>query len=206
MNSDNEIAFKIVIVGDQLVGKSNLLSRYTRDEFYLGTVPTVGIEFTNKYLVIDEKKVKVQIWDTAGQERFSKVSAAFYRSAVGALLVYDTTKKESFNNVEKWIKELENFADPSILTILVGNKKDLVHIREVEIEEATEFAKSKNMANIETSALTGENVQDGFENLIKEIVKLIKSQPPKPQQDYLSFKLPEERLKAKNKEENSCNC
>lgn len=193
--------------GDTGVGKTNLLSQYSRGEFSLGTTTTVGIEFSNKIKIIDKQKVRVQIWDTAGQERFSKVSAAFYRSAVGAFLVYDITKKETFNDIPKWMSELENFSDPNILTMLVGNKKDLEESsREVTIEEASAFAHSHGIANFETSARTGENVNEAFDALITEIYKLIKLKPEFNIGPPTSFQLPKKLAKKDLANEKSCSC
>lgn len=103
-----EYLFKIVIIGDSAVGKSNLLTRYARNEFNPNSKATIGVEFQTQSMVIDGKEVKAQIWDTAGQERFRAVTSAYYRGAVGALVVYDITRSSTFENVGRWLDELNS--------------------------------------------------------------------------------------------------
>merc|ERR1711904_652802 len=113
--------FKVVVIGDSGVGKSNLLSRFTRDEFNLESKSTIGVEFATRSVSIEGKTIKAQIWDTAGQERYRAITSAYYRGAVGALVVYDITKDVSFENVEKWLSELKENATADITMMLVGN-------------------------------------------------------------------------------------
>jgi len=110
---DNEYdyLFKVVLIGDSGVGKSNLLSRFTRNEFSLDSKSTIGVEFATKSIVAEGKTIKAQIWDTAGQERYRAITSAYYRGAVGALLVYDISKHATFENVERWLKELRDHAE-----------------------------------------------------------------------------------------------
>jgi len=152
---DNEYdyLFKVVLIGDSGVGKSNLLSRFTRNEFSLDSKSTIGVEFATKSIVAEGKTIKAQIWDTAGQERYRAITSAYYRGAVGALLVYDISKHATFENVERWLKELRDHAEANIVVMLVGNKSDLKHQRAVDTNEAMAFAEQHNLAFIETSAL-----------------------------------------------------
>ncbi|KAA8520261.1 hypothetical protein F0562_014517 [Nyssa sinensis] len=120
---------KVVLIGDSAVGKSQLLSRFTRNEFSLDSKATIGVEFQTRTLVIDQKTVKAQIWDTAGQERYRAVTSAYYRGALGAMLVYDMTKRQSFDHVARWLEELRGHADKNIIIMLVGNKSDLGTLR-----------------------------------------------------------------------------
>jgi small GTP-binding protein len=129
-----EYMFKCVIIGDSGVGKSNLLSRFTKDEFTKDSKSTIGVEFATRQIEHDGKTIEAQVWDTAGQERYRAITAAYYRGAIGALLVYDITKRESFENCERWLRELRAHADPSIVAMLVGNKCDLRHIKAVDVE------------------------------------------------------------------------
>ncbi|CDU20559.1 hypothetical protein YYC_01349 [Plasmodium yoelii 17X] len=162
--------FKIVLIGDSGVGKSNLLSRFTRDEFNLESKSTIGVEFATKSIQLkNDKIIKAQIWDTAGQERYRAITSAYYRGAVGALLVYDITKKNTFENIEKWLKELRDNADSNIVILLVGNKSDLKHLRVINDNDATQFAKKEKLAFIETSALEATNVELAFHQLLNEI-------------------------------------
>uniref|UniRef100_A0A8D2KT98 Ras-related protein Rab-25 n=1 Tax=Varanus komodoensis TaxID=61221 RepID=A0A8D2KT98_VARKO len=131
---------EVVLIGDSGVGKSNLLSRFTRNEFNLESKSTIGVEFATRSIQVDSKTVKAQIWDTAGQERYRAITSAYYRGAVGALLVYDIAKYLTYENAERWLKELQDHADTSIVIMLVGNKSDLRHLRAVPTDEAKSFA------------------------------------------------------------------
>lgn len=130
----------MVLIGDSGVGKSNLLSRFTRNEFNLDSKSTIGVEFATRSIQVDTKTIKAQIWDTAGQERYRAITSAYYRGAVGALLVYDISKHQTYENVTRWLKELRDHADNNIVIMLVGNKSDLRHLRAVPTEEAKAFA------------------------------------------------------------------
>eukprot|EP00657_Telonema_sp_P-1_P009490 TRINITY_DN3716_c0_g1_i2.p1 TRINITY_DN3716_c0_g1~~TRINITY_DN3716_c0_g1_i2.p1 ORF type:complete len:158 (-),score=27.09 TRINITY_DN3716_c0_g1_i2:257-730(-) len=125
--------------------------------------------------------IKAQIWDTAGQERYRAITSAYYRGAVGALLVYDITKHTTFDDVRTiWLEELRNNADANIVVMLVGNKSDLRHLRDVTTEEARDFAEQHNLSFIETSALGGENVDKAFQNILTEIFHYVKDHSPDP--------------------------
>lgn len=164
--------YKIVLIGDSGVGKSNLLSRFTRDEFNLESKSTIGVEFATKSVMTEGKVIKAQIWDTAGQERYRAITSAYYRGAVGALLVYDISKRISFDNVARWLKELRDHADPNIIILLVGNKSDLRHLRTVAQDDAAGFAAREELAFIETSALDSTNVDTAFHKILTEIYLL----------------------------------
>ena len=126
VNSPNELMFKIVLIGDSAVGKSQLLLRYTKNQFKNKAASTIGMEFATQQVIIDENtSVRAQIWDTAGQERYRAITNAYYRQAIGVLLVYDITKRVSFENLERWLTEVREHADSKIQIILVGNKSDL---------------------------------------------------------------------------------
>ena len=109
---DYDVLFKIVLIGDSGVGKSNILLRYTKDKFNSHSTQTIGVEFATRNIEVKKKKVRAQIWDTAGQERYRAITNAYYRNATGALLVYDITRKDSFDNIPRWLKELRDNADP----------------------------------------------------------------------------------------------
>merc|ERR1712232_1118543 len=164
-----DFLYKVVLIGDSGVGKSNLLSRFTRNEFNLESKSTIGVEFATKTIETDGKKIKAQIWDTAGQERYRAITSAYYRGAVGALLVYDITKQQTFKNAERWLMELRENAAPNIVIMLVGNKADLRHLREVPTEAAKEYAEKNSLSFIETSALDATNVELAFQNILTEI-------------------------------------
>ncbi|ODV93661.1 hypothetical protein PACTADRAFT_51432 [Pachysolen tannophilus NRRL Y-2460] len=170
---DYEYLFKIVLIGNSSVGKSNLLSRFTRDEFNLETKATIGVEFATRTIEIDGKRVKAQIWDTAGQERYRAITSAYYRGAVGALVVYDISNSESYESVSRWLKELKEHADANIVIELVGNKSDLDHLRAVPTEEARNFATENQLLFTEASALNTENVDLSFHQLLKAIYDMV---------------------------------
>ncbi|MBE3048657.1 Rab family GTPase [Candidatus Bathyarchaeota archaeon] len=142
--STNHANPPVVLIGDSGVGKSNLLSRFTRNEFNLDSKSTIGVEFATRSIQVDSKTIKAQIWDTAGQERYRAITSAYYRGAVGALLVYDISKHQTYENVTRWLKELRDHADANIVIMLVGNKSDLRHLRAVPTDEAKAFASTSS--------------------------------------------------------------
>ena len=141
----------MVLIGDSGVGKSNLLSRFTRNEFNLDSKSTIGVEFATRSISVDGKTIKAQIWDTAGQERYRAITSAYYRGAVGALLVYDISKHPTYENVTRWLKELRDHADANIVIMLVGNKSDLRHLRAVPTEEAKQFASENTPSAVQVA-------------------------------------------------------
>ncbi|XP_012485600.1 ras-related protein RABA4d [Gossypium raimondii] len=172
-NQRIDYVFKVVLIGDSAVGKSQLLARFARNEFSVDSKATIGVEFQTKTLVIDNKTVKSQIWDTAGQERYRAVTSAYYRGAVGAMLVYDMTKRQSFDNMARWLEELRGHADQNLVIMLVGNKCDLGSLRAVPTEDAQEFAQRENLFFMETSALESTNVETAFFTVLTEIYRII---------------------------------
>ena len=162
-----------MLIGDSGVGKSNLLSRFTRNEFNLESKSTIGVEFATRSVQVDGKSIKAQIWDTAGQERYRAITTAYYRGAVGALVVYDVAKHLTFENVERWLRELRDHTDQKVVTMLVGNKSDLRHLRAVTTEEAKALAEKFDLSFIETSALDSTNVETAFQNILTEIHQLV---------------------------------
>ncbi|RWA13663.1 hypothetical protein EKO27_g1469 [Xylaria grammica] len=165
----------VVLIGDSGVGKSNLLSRFTRNEFNLESKSTIGVEFATRSIQVDSKTIKAQIWDTAGQERYRAITSAYYRGAVGALLVYDISKHQTYENVTRWLKELRAHADANIVIMLAGNKSDLRHLRAVPTDEAKSFASENHLSFIETSALDASNVELAFQNILTEIYRIVSS-------------------------------
>ncbi|XP_041014866.1 ras-related protein RABA2a [Juglans microcarpa x Juglans regia] len=172
-DEEYDYLFKVVLIGDSGVGKSNLLSRFTRNEFCLESKSTIGVEFATRTLQVEGKTVKAQIWDTAGQERYRAITSAYYRGALGALLVYDVTKPTTFENVSRWLKELRDHADSNIVIMLIGNKTDLKHLRAVATEDAQGYAEKEGLSFIETSALEATNVEKAFQTILAEIYRII---------------------------------
>jgi len=174
-NSAYDYLFKVVLIGDSGVGKSNLLSRFTRNEYNVESKSTIGVEFATRSINVDGKTVKAQIWDTAGQERYRAITSAYYRGAVGALLVYDIAKHATYVNVTRWLKELRDHADSNIVIMLVGNKSDLKHLRAVPTEEAKAFSAENGLFFIETSAMDASNVESAFQNILTEVYRIVSS-------------------------------
>lgn len=167
--------FKIVLVGESGVGKTNLLSRFSRNEFNLESKATIGVEFDTKRIEHEGEIIKAQIWDTAGQERFRAITSAYYKGAMGALLVYDISKRTSFQMLDRWLNEIKAHTEPDLNIILVGNKSDLENLREVTKEEAINYAKEHKMPFFETSALTSNNVEEVFKDLLVSIVATVRT-------------------------------
>ncbi|XP_031128975.1 ras-related protein RABA4d-like [Ipomoea triloba] len=172
-NQKIDYVFKVVLIGDSAVGKSQLLGRFARNEFSFDSKATIGVEFQTKNLVMDHKTIKAQIWDTAGQERYRAVTSAYYRGAVGAMLVFDLTKRQSFDHMARWLEELRGHADKNIVIMLIGNKCDLAHLRAVPTEDAQEFAERENLFFMETSALGDTNVESAFMTVLTQIYTII---------------------------------
>ena len=166
-----DMIFKIVLIGDTSVGKTNILSKYLSNEFDPDSKATVGVEFGTKDFKIENNIVKVQIWDTAGQERYRSITNAYYKGAKGSLLVYDITNPKTFESLDKWLSDLKTNGEEKISIILVGNKTDLEDQRKISIEQGKEKAEFYKLAFIETSALNGNNIEKAFSELITDVYK-----------------------------------
>ena len=167
--------FKYIIIGDSSVGKSNILLKYIHDKFNDDYVTTIGVEFGAKNLNIKDKVYRIQIWDTAGQEMFRSITRAYYKNSVCACVVYDITRKTSFDNVKSWIEDCKKHSPKTIFLVLIGNKVDLENSREVSYEEGEAAAKQYGMLFYETSAKTGKNINEFFEQSCQEIDRRIEN-------------------------------
>tara|TARA_B110000208_G_C11679924_1_gene398354 strand:+ start:63 stop:851 length:789 start_codon:yes stop_codon:yes gene_type:complete len=155
--------FKYIIIGDTGVGKSCLLLQFTDKRFQPVHDLTIGVEFGARMISIDGKNIKLQIWDTAGQESFRSITRSYYRGAAGALLVYDITRRETFNHLTRWLQEARQNANSNMVIMLIGNKSDLDHRRAVSTEEGEQFATENGLVFLETSAKSAHNVEEvGF--------------------------------------------
>ena len=164
-----ELLYKIIIIGDAAVGKSNILSRYAKNEFCENQKSTVGVELGIKYIKVKGISTKIQIWDTAGQERYRAITSSYYKGSHGCFIVYDITNETSFDNVEKWYEHVQKEAGKDISIIIVGNKCDLENERKVSKEKGQNKAKNLNCAFFETSALSGVNIAEIFNELANNI-------------------------------------
>ena len=166
---NEDYLFKIIVLGDCAVGKSNILSKYSKNIFNKSSKSTIGVELVTKFFRYENKIIKVNIWDTAGQERFTSMITTYYKGAKGALLVYDITRKNTFDNIDNWLRELISINTNKISVSLIGNKNDLSLLRQVSKDKAQEKAKKYGMKFYETSALDSSNIKLAFEDLIKDI-------------------------------------
>jgi len=167
--------FKTIVIGDGEVGKTAITYRYAEDRFQENYKMTIGVDFTIKHEIVNDKRIKCQIWDTGGQEKFSRIRPLYYRGALGGLLVFDVTNRESFEHLDKWLDEIVTHCR-KIPIIIVGNKIDLEN-REILPEEGKGYAKKKSkelglrIPYLETSAKTGETIKRVFQDLIKMMVE-----------------------------------
>jgi Rab family protein len=185
-----EHLYKIIIIGDTSVGKTALLSKYLKGIFQTSPLPTVATEFATKIIQIKEGGyIKAQIWDTAGQEKYKSITYHHYKKSVGGLIVYDITKRSTFENVKNWYNDLITLGEKGCIIALVGNKLDLVERnerkREVEKYEAQAYAEDNHMLFFETSAYNGNNLNDIFEELLQTIYTERRKIPELKERDKL---------------------
>ncbi|KAI8341055.1 ras family-domain-containing protein [Chlamydoabsidia padenii] len=162
---------KLLLIGDSGVGKSCLLLRFSDDSFTPSFITTIGIDFKIRTIELDGKRIKLQIWDTAGQERFRTITTAYYRGAMGILLVYDVTDERSFGNVRNWFSNIEQHANEGVNKILIGNKCDMEEKRVVTKEQGETLANELGIQFMETSAKANIGVEEAFFDLARDIKK-----------------------------------
>ena len=167
MNSEQEaqIVLKLLLLGDSSVGKTSILLKYISNKFDESSISTVGVDYMDKIIDYNKFKITLQIWDTSGEEKFRSITKNFYRNADGLLVVFDLTKKESYDHIRIWINEAKENND-KLKTILIGNKLDLKDERIVAIDVAKQFAEKNNLKYIETSAKDGTNINESFQAII----------------------------------------
>jgi len=181
--------FKYIVIGDTGVGKSCLLLQFTDKRFQPVHDLTIGVEFGARMVTIDNKQIKLQIWDTAGQESFRSITRSYYRGAAGALLVYDITRRETFNHLTSWLEDARQHSNANMTIMLIGNKSDLEHRRAVTVEEGEQFAKDNGLIFIETSAKTAVNVEEAFLMTANQIYQKIQSGVFDPTNETFGIKL-----------------
>lgn len=164
-----DLLIKLLLVGDSGVGKSCLLLRFCDDQFTPSFITTIGIDFKIRTIELDSKKIKLQIWDTAGQERFKTITTAYYRGAMGILLVYDVCDEKSFNNIKNWYSNVKQHANDDVEMILVANKSDMGDKRVISSEQGQSLAQELGIDFIEASAKTNDNVEKCFFSLASKI-------------------------------------
>ena len=176
IKSDFDYIAKIALLGDSSVGKTNLVLRFTENTFTVNIPPTIGYDYKSKTIILNKskKKAKLQIWDTAGQERYMALSKTVFQRVDGVMLVYDITQLITFENILKWINIIREYNDLMPI-ILIGNKIDKINERLVTFENGEKLAAENNIKFMETSALTGENVDDAFINFGNDIINFLKN-------------------------------
>jgi len=177
-SAEYDYLFKLLLIGDSGVGKSCLLLRFADDTYTESYISTIGVDFKIRSIELEGKTVKLQIWDTAGQERFRTISSSYYRGAHGIIIVYDVTDKESFQNIQHWLQEIDKYANEGVMKLLVGNKSDLQSKKVVSYDEAKELADSLGIGFIETSAKNAHNVEQAFTKMALEMKTKVKTTVP----------------------------
>ncbi|XP_025771007.1 ras-related protein Rab-13 isoform X2 [Panthera uncia] len=162
--------FKLLLIGDSGVGKTCLIIRFAEDNFNNTYISTIGIDFKIRTVDIEGKKIKLQVWDTAGQERFKTITTAYYRGAMGIILVYDITDEKSFENIQNWMKSIKENASAGVQRLLLGNKCDMEAKRRVRKEQADQLAREHGIRFFETSAKSSTNVDEAFSSLARDIL------------------------------------
>ena len=178
-----EQLYKIIIIGDSGVGKSNILGRYLTNTFKQDTKSTVGVEFGSKKVTVNGVNIKLQIWDTAGQERYRAITSAYYKGSKGCFIVYDITSTQTFEDVEKWYEEINKSGDKGISIVLVGNKCDLEDERKVSVEMGEEKARNLNCPFFETSALNNTQIEKIFQVISEDIYSKNKNEKKDDEDD-----------------------
>lgn len=176
--NDYDYLFKILLIGDSGVGKTSILLRFTDDSYSESFLSTIGVDFKIKTFEYHNKMIKLQIWDTAGQERFRTITSSYYRGAHGIIVVFDLTDPESYENIKQWLHEITRYANENVCKMLVGNKSDLYEKRMVF--SGKEFAESKNIQYIETSAKNCDNIDELFYQITNQIKSKMTFQRLKP--------------------------
>ncbi|CDK27451.1 unnamed protein product [Kuraishia capsulata CBS 1993] len=171
MSRAYDMTMKLLLVGDSGVGKSCLLLRFVEDKFTQSFITTIGIDFKIRTIEIGDKKIKLQVWDTAGQERFRTITMAYYRGAMGIIIVYDVGDENSFNSVKKWYQTVNQHANDDAQLILVGNKCDDDSARQVSKKQGELVAQELGVPFLEASAKTNENVDAVFFQLAQLILE-----------------------------------
>jgi len=198
-NAAYDYLIKLLLIGDSGVGKSCLLLRFSDDSFTPSFITTIGIDFKIRTIELEGKKIKLQIWDTAGQERFRTITTAYYRGAMGILLVYDVTDDKSFANMGNWIRNIEQHASENVNKILIGNKCDLVDKKVIDTARGKALSDQYGIKFLETSAKNSINVEEAFTELAREIKKRLIDTAEQNFQDEKNIKLNKKDSKGTNK-------
>ncbi|XP_037544016.1 ras-related protein Rab-6A isoform X2 [Nematolebias whitei] len=195
--------FKLVFLGEQSVGKTSLITRFMYDSFDNTYQATIGIDFLSKTMYLEDRTIRLQLWDTAGQERFRSLIPSYIRDSAAAVVVYDITNVNSFQQTTKWIDDVRTERGSDVIIMLVGNKTDLADKRQITTEEGEQRAKETNVLFIETSAKTGYNVKQLFRRVAAALPGMDTTQD-KSREDMIDIKLEKHVEQPAN--EGGCSC
>ncbi|XP_065212131.1 ras-related protein Rab-10 [Planococcus citri] len=182
-----DLLFKLLLIGDSGVGKTSILFRFSDDAFTTTFISTIGIDFKIKTVELRGKKIKLQIWDTAGQERFHTITTSYYRGAMGILLVYDITNEKSFENIVKWLRNIDEHANEDVEKMILGNKCDMESKRAVSKEKGEAIAREHGIRFMETSARCNTNINDAFMELTSSILNKTTGRDPTEAPDRVTI-------------------
>ncbi|KAK8402969.1 hypothetical protein O3P69_000899 [Scylla paramamosain] len=186
-----DLLFKLLLIGDSGVGKTCILFRFSDDAFNTTFISTIGIDFKIKTIELRGKKIKLQIWDTAGQERFHTITTSYYRGAMGIMLVYDITNAKSFDNIAKWLRNIDEHANEDVEKMILGNKCDMEDKRVINKEKGESIALEHGIRFLETSAKANINIEQAFLELAEAILN--KTPGRDPQENPESVVRPDRR-------------
>ncbi|XP_002730366.1 ras-related protein Rab-10-like [Saccoglossus kowalevskii] len=181
-----DLLFKLLLIGDSGVGKTCILFRFSDDAFNTTFISTIGIDFKIKTVELQGKKIKLQIWDTAGQERFHTITTSYYRGAMGIMLVYDITQPKTFDNITKWLRNIDEHANEDVERMLLGNKCDMEDKRMIPKERGESIAREHGIKFLETSAKSNVNVEKAFMTLAEDILRKTPQKDSNPDSSSVS--------------------
>jgi len=203
MGERKHYLFKVIIIGDSGVGKTSILSRFAGEDVTKSHISTIGIDFKIRTIKINGDEVKLQIWDTAGQERYETITTQYYRRAHGVILVYDISRRHSYDNMRKWLKYVDEYANSNVKMIIVGNKCDLEGEREVSPEDGKQLATQYDVSFYETSAYAMINIDEAFSGIAKIIYE---SQMVEERKEFTDEELGKGVQLEQRKQKSSCSC
>lgn len=192
-----DLLFKLLLIGDSGVGKTSILFRFSDDAFNTTFISTIGIDFKIKTVELKGKKIKLQIWDTAGQERFHTITTSYYRGAMGIMLVYDITNIKSFENIARWLRNIDEHANEDVETMILGNKSDKEDQRVVSRERGQAIAREHGVRFMETSAKANMNIEAAFMELAEAILNKTPSKDTQEASDKVLVERKMDRIAVK---------
>ena len=181
-----ETVYKVLLLGDTTVGKTCFLMKYTDKTFQDIHMATIGLDYRLKTMKLKSgKDIKLQIWDTAGQDRFRAITKNYYKGSHGIILIYDVTNLQTFENVKNWVNQIREETTNNVIIYIAANKIDMDTERKVTKEEGEKLAQELGFPFVETSAKSGININETFDDLVERIDKVFGNIPQKPNKNKL---------------------